>query len=66
MIFGRLRASGLKVNAYKCSLGLMYIPYLGYAITRGGIKLYLEKVQGTMDLGLPATTTEPQEIIGIV
>ena len=30
IIFGRLRAAGLKVNAPKFSFGLKKIPYLGY------------------------------------
>ena len=33
-IFSRLNAEGLKVNAPKLILGLKYIPYLGYIITR--------------------------------
>ena len=37
-IFGRLRASGLKVNDPKYSFGLKEIPYLGYVITREGKK----------------------------
>ena len=51
MIFGRLRASGLKINAHRCSFGLKDIPYLGYAITRESIKPEPKKVQGIMDLG---------------
>ena len=51
IIFGRMRAAGLKVNAPKCSLRLKEIPYLGYLITRGGIKPDPNKVQGIMDLG---------------
>ena len=58
MIFGILTASGLKVNVPKCSFGLKLITYLGYVITRGGIKPDLNKVQGIMDLGLPDITTE--------
>ena len=50
IIFRRLRAAGLKDNAPKCSFGLKYIPYLGYVITREGIKPDLKKVQGIMDL----------------
>ena len=34
IIFSRLRAAGLKVNAHKCSFGLKAIPCLGYVITR--------------------------------
>ena len=32
IIFSRLRAAGLNVNAPKCSFGLNEIPYLGYVI----------------------------------
>ena len=51
VIFSRLRAAGLKVNAPKCSFGLNEIPYIGYVITREGIKPDPQKVQGIMDLG---------------
>ena len=66
MIFGRLRAEVLKCNAPKCSLGLKKIPYVGCVITREGIKPYPKKVQGIMDIGRPATTTEAQALIGMV
>ena len=66
IIFGRLRAAGLKFNAPKCSFGLKEIPYLGYVISREGIKPNPKKVQGIMDLGRPATTTEARELIGTV
>ena len=46
VIFGRLFTAGLKVNAPKCSFGLNYIPYLGYIITRVGIKPYQKKTRG--------------------
>ena len=45
IIFDRLRATGLKVNAPKCSFGLKENTYLGYFITREGIKPDLKKVQ---------------------
>ena len=51
MIFSRLHAAGLKVNAPKCSFGSKDIPYLGYVITREGIKPGPKKVQGIIDLG---------------
>ena len=38
IIFFRLCASFLKVNAPKCSFGLKDIPYLGYVITMEGVK----------------------------
>ena len=58
IIFGRLRAAGLGVNAPKCSFGSKDIPYLGYVITREGIKPDPNKVQGIMYIGRPATITE--------
>ena len=66
IIFSRLRVEGLKYNAPKCSFGLNYIPYLGYAITREGIKTDPMKSQGIMDLGQPTITTELQELKGMV
>ena len=51
IIFGRLCAAGLKVNSPKCSFGLKDIPYLGYVITREGIKSDPNKVQGILDIG---------------
>ena len=56
IIFGRLSAEGLKVNDTKCSFGLKDIPYLGYVITKKGIKPDPKKLQGIMDLG--QTTTQ--------
>ena len=61
-----MRAEGLKVNANKCSCGLKEIPYLGYVITREGVKLDLKKVQGIMYLGQQTTTTEARVIIGMM
>ena len=66
IIFGRLRAAGLKVNAPKCSFGLKDIHYLGYVITREVIKPDPKKVQGVMDLGRPSTTNEAWALIGMV
>ena len=65
MVFGRLHAAGLTVNAPKCSFWLKEITYLGYVITREGIKPDLKKVQGIMDNGQTATTTEAQSLIGM-
>ena len=50
MIFGRLRAAGLKVNSPKWSFGLNNIPYMGYVIKKEGIKPDHKKVKGIMDI----------------
>ena len=57
VIFAGLRDAGLKVNEPKCSYVLKEITYLGYVITRYGIKYNPRKVQGIMDLRRPITTT---------
>ena len=66
IIFGRLRAAGLEVNASKCSLELKEITYLGYVITRGGIKPEPNKVQGIIYIRKPDTTTKVRALIGMV
>ena len=66
IIFGRLHAEGLEVNAPKSSFWLKDIPYLGYVITREGIKPDSKKVQGIMDLGQPSATTGARALIEMV
>ena len=50
IISGRLCATGLKVDAPKCSFCLKDIPYLGYVITRECIKPDPKKLQGIIDI----------------
>ena len=57
---------GLKVNASKCSFGLKEIPYLGYIITREGVKPDPKKIQGIVDLQRPKTTTKVKALIRMV
>ena len=66
IIFGRLRAAGLKVNAPRCSFGLKDIPYLGYLITQDGIKTNQKQLQEIMDLGRTTTTTQARSLISMV
>jgi hypothetical protein len=65
-LFKRIQEAGLKVKADKCSFGLSEIPYLGYIISREGIKPDPAKIQGIMDMNRPRTTTEARAIIGSV
>ena len=64
--FRRIQNAGLKVNAKKCSFGLQEIPYLGYVISRDGIKPDPKKVQGILDIERPQTVTEVKSLIGMV
>ena len=45
---------------------LKEIPYLGYVITREGIKPNPKIVQGVMDIGRPSNTTEFRSLIDMV
>ena len=51
IIFGRLSVAGLKFNAPGFSFWLKENLYLGYVITRGGIKPEPKKVKDIMYLG---------------
>ena len=54
VIFDKMRATGLKVNAPKFSFGLTEITHIVYVITRERIKYDSKKLQGIMDIGRPA------------
>ena len=66
VIFSRLRSAGLKLNAPKWSFSLKYIPYLGYVITRDGIKTGPRRVQCIIYIVHTTTTTEVRLLVGMV
>ncbi|GFH49966.1 hypothetical protein CTEN210_06442 [Chaetoceros tenuissimus] len=65
-IFQRFENAGLKVNASKCSFGLQEIPYLGYIISKEGLRPDPKKVQGIVDLHKPQTAKEMKSLIGMI
>jgi hypothetical protein len=54
----RLRDAGLKINAAKSSFCAHKIEYLGYILTRGGIKPQPKEVQAILALNLPTNVKE--------
>ena len=52
-VFIRLQDAGLKVNACKLSFCAMETEYLGYVLSRDGIKLQQKKVQAILALMPP-------------
>ena len=61
VVLRRLRRAGLKVNAEKSSFFAPEIEYLGYMLTKDGIKPVQKKVQAVLDLqplNYPETTKE--------
>jgi hypothetical protein len=57
-VLRRLRDAGLKVNAAKSFFCTHEIEYLGYILTRGGIKPQPKKVQAILAINLPNTVKE--------
>jgi hypothetical protein len=57
-VFTRLRDAGLKVNAAKSSFCAHEIEYLGYILTREGIKPQPKKVQAMLALNPPNNVKE--------
>jgi hypothetical protein len=62
----RLHDAGLKVNAAKPSFCAHEIEYLGYILTRDGIKFQPKKVQATLALSPPNNVKELSHFLGMV
>jgi hypothetical protein len=61
-----LHNAGLKINATKSIFCAQETEYLGYILTRGGIKPPPKKVQVIHVLNLPNNVKELQRILGMV
>ncbi|GKD47895.1 hypothetical protein Tco_1276871 [Tanacetum coccineum] len=60
--FDKLRAINMKLNPIKCSFGVEEGPFLGYLITKQGIKANPSKVKETSDLEPPKMVKEIQSL----
>ena len=65
-VLARLREAGLKVNAAKSFFCTHEIEYLGYILTREGIKPQPKKVQAILTLKPPNTVKELRHFLGMV
>ena len=65
-VFIRLQDAGLKVNAAKSFFCTAETEYLGYILTREGMKPQQKKVQVILALNLPNTVTELRGFLGMV
>ncbi len=64
-VFIRLRDAGLKVNAAKSFFCTAETEYLGYILTRGGVKPQKKKIQAILALNLPNNVKELRQFLGI-
>ncbi len=65
-VLRRLCDVGLKVNAAKSFFCTHKIKYLGYILTRGGIKPQIKKVQAILTINLPNNVKELRHFLGMV
>ena len=65
-VLQRLRRAGLKINAEKSSFFAPEIEYLGYLLTKDGIKPVQKKIQAVLDLQPPTTLKELRRFLGMV
>jgi hypothetical protein len=65
-VLTRLRDAGLKVNAAESLFCAHEIEYLGYILTREGIKPQTKKVQAILALNLPNNVKELRHFLGMV
>ena len=66
IVLKRLRSANLKVNVEKSNFCTSSIEYLGYLITRDGIKPTPKKVQAILDLEPPKTRKDLCRVLGII
>ena len=62
----RLQNAGLRINSTKSNFALHEIEYLGYILTREGIKPQPEKVQAILALKEPTSVKELRKFLGMV
>ena len=64
-VLRRLRNAGLKVNAVKLTFCALEIDYLGYALTRDGIKPQSNKVQAILVIKPPTGVRQLRHFLGM-
>ena len=62
----RLSTVNLRVHAEKCNFGTPEVEYLGYTISRKGVKPQTKKIQAILNLKPPSTVREVRRFLGIV
>lgn len=66
VVLEQLSNSGLRIKTEKCIFGASEVEYLGYTITREGIKPQSKNVDSIKKLSIPRTVRDVCRILGIV
>jgi len=65
-VLKRLQKAGMQVKPEKCKWFQSAITYLGFLITREGIKPQPDKIQGILDMQRPTTQKSVRRFVGIL
>lgn len=66
ILFERLEKYGLHINASKCVFGVPVIDFLGFQISKDGVKPSPSRVSAIVDLKSPTSVKEVQGFLGMV
>ena len=61
-----LSQEGLKCNADKCSFGAKEVEYLGYLLTRDGIRPVPTKIKSILALSPPKNVGQVRRLLGMI
>ena len=64
-LFARLNAHGLKVRLEKCKFGSHDVMYLGFHLTKDGIKPGVDKLKAVKDAKPPSNVHEVRQFLGL-
>ena len=65
-VLERCSKANLKINPLKSYWGLSEVEYLGYIITREGIKHQQKKIEAIMKMATQKTTTDVRRLVGMI
>ena len=64
--FAMLREHRMKLNPSKCAFEVSSSKFLGFIVSKRGIKANLDKIHAVLDLSPPWTTSDVQHLMGCV
>ncbi|XP_061706699.1 uncharacterized protein K02A2.6-like isoform X1 [Cydia pomonella] len=65
-VLKRLHSHGMKLKKSKCSFLLEEVQYLGYVISKDGIKVDPTKIEGILKIPRPLNVTDLRSFLGVV
>jgi len=66
LVFEKLQAAGIQVNAAKCNFGMREVNFLGYTVSEHGIRPTKDKVTAILQYKKPQCIQELRKFLGIL